>query len=857
MSLAPGIRLGPYEVVAPLGAGGMGEVWRARDTKLDREVALKFLPESFAREPERLARFQREAKVLASLNHTSIAAIYGFHEYDGYLFLAMELVPGEDLAVLLKKGSVPFSEAVDFARQIAEALEVAHEHGVVHRDLKPANIKLTPDGKVKVLDFGLAKALDPTAASGPGRDATMSPTITSLGTVAGVILGTAAYMSPEQARGRSVDKRADIWAFGCVLFEMLTGKIAFAGETISDTMAAVLTREPVWSALPPSVPARVRDLMERCLRKDPKDRLRDIGDARIELADPARWGPSPAPRPVAARSRLLPLAAAIAVVAALVAGAWFGRRSAHTEPPAFRPLTFGRGTVHSARFAPDEQTVIYGAAYEGRPLALFSTRIDGFESRPIDVPSADIAGMSKDGQMALLLGRHYEGSWLRVGTLAQVALAGGAPREILENVYDADISPDGKEFAVVVTDGDDQVLQYPIGKEIARSHGWIGQPRIAPDGKRIVYVDHRVWADDLGEIKIAGADGKIALVAPERQYTQGVCWSPDGRDVWFTHGDEIRGGVLSRVSPGDTPRVVLRSPTFLRLQDVSKDGHVLLLSDETRATVAGELAGDTSERVYSFWDNDQVAGISQDGSLFVGSNASVVQNGEYAVFFRRRDAPPVQLGMGLGAGLTPDGKFAFLANLTGSHATLTVQPIGPGPSRTIDFGGLMLEITPHQRVSCSSDGRRIAFVLAKPGGGSAMYVMDLDGGPPRKVSPEGAAGGIISPDGTRVMVSDRKRGFYVVSAAGSEPVTIEGVPRSDTPLAWSPDGRSILSSDRTLPPRIYRTEIVGGRRELVRELVSADPAGIVYGWLIMSPDGRFYLGRFRRMLTTVVYVTLG
>jgi Tol biopolymer transport system component len=857
MSVAPGARLGPYEIVAPLGAGGMGEVWRARDTKLDREVALKFLPESFAREPERLARFEREAKVLASLNHPGIAAIYGFHEHEGHHFLAMELVPGEDLAVLLKKGTLPFSEIVDIARQIAEALEVAHEHGVVHRDLKPANIKLTPNGKVKVLDFGLAKALDPLTTSGPGRDATMSPTITSLGTVAGVILGTAAYMSPEQARGRSVDKRADIWAFGCVLYEMLAGKLAFAGETISDTMAAVLTREPDWSAIPPTVPPRVRELMERCLRKDPRDRLRDIGDARIELTESARSGPAPALRVSAPRFRFLPLLAAIAVVAALAGGTWFGRRSAHTEPPSFRPLTFGRGAVHSARLAPDGQTVVYGAAYEGRPLALFSTRIDGFESRPIDVPSADIAGMSRDGQMALLLGRHYQGSWLRVGTLAQVALAGGAPREILEDVYDADISPNGKEFAVVVTDGDDQVLQYPIGKEIARSRGWISQPRIAPDGKRVAYVDHRVWADDLGEIKIAGADGKIALVAPERQYTQGLCWSPDGREVWFTNGDEIRGGVLLKVSPGDAPRVVLRSPTLLRLQDMSKDGHVLLLSDETRATVAGELAGDTSERIYSFWDNDQVSGISQDGTLFVGSNASVVVNGEYAVFFRRRDAPPVQLAMGLAAGLTPDGKFAFTTNLTGSHATLTVRPIGPGQSRTIDLGGLMLEVTARQRVTGSSDGRRIALALAKPGGGSAMYVMDLDGGPPRLVSPEGAISGIISPDGSRVVVSDAKRGCYVVPAAGGEPVPIEGVPKDDIPLAWSPDGRSILSGDRTLPPRIYRTELVGGRRELVRELVSADPAGIVYGWLILSPDGRFYLQRFRRMLTTVEYVTLG
>jgi eukaryotic-like serine/threonine-protein kinase len=306
MPITPGARLGSYEVIAPLGAGGMGEVWRARDTKLDREVALKFLPASFAEDAERLARFEREAKVLASLNHTSIAGIHGFHEHDGYRFLAMELVPGEDLAERLKRGPIPVAEALEYARQIAEALEVAHEQGIVHRDLKPANVRLTPDGKIKVLDFGLAKALESATTSGPGRDAAMSPTITSLGTVAGVILGTAAYMSPEQARGKTVDKRADIWAFGCVLYEMLTGTRPFDGETISDTLAAVLAREADWDALPSTVPAKIRELLQRCLEKDPKRRLRDIGDARIELESAL------ADRTASGRVRVVPTAEVVA-----------------------------------------------------------------------------------------------------------------------------------------------------------------------------------------------------------------------------------------------------------------------------------------------------------------------------------------------------------------------------------------------------------------------------------------------------------------------------------------------------------------------------------------------------------------
>ena len=283
MAITSGTDLLHYRLVEKIGQGGMGAVWRATDTTLGRDVAIKVLPEAFAADPERLARFEREAKLLASLNHPNIAGIYGLHESAGARFLAMELVPGEDLAERLTGGPVPAAESMRIAAQLAEALEAAHEQGVVHRDLKPANVKITPDGKVKVLDFGLAKALETAASLGSGRDPAASPTITSLGTMVGVVLGTAAYMSPEQARGKGVDKRADIWAFGCVLYEMLTGRRPFDGETISDTLASVLARDPDWSALPAATPAKVRELMQRCLEKDPKRRLRDIGDARIEL----------------------------------------------------------------------------------------------------------------------------------------------------------------------------------------------------------------------------------------------------------------------------------------------------------------------------------------------------------------------------------------------------------------------------------------------------------------------------------------------------------------------------------------------------------------------------------------------
>src|SRR5579863_9612411 len=282
MALAAGTKLGPYEIIGAIGAGGMGEVYRARDTQLGRDVAIKVLPANFVNDPERLSRFQREARMLAALNHPNIATIYGLEQTSGVACLVMELVPGETLAERVKAGPVPVEDALKIAAQIAEALEAAHEKSIIHRDLKPANVKVTPEGKIKVLDFGLAKAF---AGDATSEDIGNSPTLSMAATMQGVILGTAAYMSPEQARGKVVDKRTDIWAFGCVLYELLTGKPAFHGEDITDILAAVVRAEPDWSRLPASTPTKIRDLLRRCLQKDKTLRLRDAGDAHIEIVE--------------------------------------------------------------------------------------------------------------------------------------------------------------------------------------------------------------------------------------------------------------------------------------------------------------------------------------------------------------------------------------------------------------------------------------------------------------------------------------------------------------------------------------------------------------------------------------------
>jgi serine/threonine protein kinase len=399
MSLTSGTRLGTFEILGPLGAGGMGEVYRSRDTKLKREVAIKVLPAEWSQDSDRILRFRREAEVLATLNHPHIAQIYGLEESSGMVCLVLELVEGETLAERIQRGPVPIAEALEIARQIAEALEGAHERDIIHRDLKPANIKLTPDGKVKVLDFGLAKAMAPAGAE---VSASQSPTIVN-GSVAGVILGTAAYMSPEQCKGRDADLRSDVWSFGCVLYEMLTGNAAFDGETVVEILSATLRTDPDWSALPEATPASVRSLLKRCLQKDRKSRMRDIADARFQIEEaisepasltvavpPARKG----------RERMLWMAG-MAVL--MVAVAVLLLRRAPIDAPEMRleistPAASVAGFVSSFAISPDGRSLVYAASTAGKDQ-LWLRPLDSETAKPLaGTDSGTMPFWSPDGQ---------------------------------------------------------------------------------------------------------------------------------------------------------------------------------------------------------------------------------------------------------------------------------------------------------------------------------------------------------------------------------------------------------------------------------------------------------------------------
>ena len=439
MPLATGSRLGVYSILNPLGAGGMGEVYRAVDTRLGREVAIKGLPEEFSRDASRLARFEREARMLAALNHPSVAAIYGLEEAEGTQFIVMELVPGETLSEKIARQALPLGESLWIGRQIAEALEAAHERGIIHRDLKPANIKVTPEGRVKVLDLGLAKAFD-TKGTGSEPDASLSPTLVLEGTQPGVILGTAEFMSPEQARGKTVDKRTDIWAFGCVVYELLSGRRAFTGETVTDVLAAIITSEPDWEALPAETPPRIRDLLERCLQKDPNRRLRDVGDARIEFEEalaevgrpPSRPAFAAAPPPSVVPSR--PRAALVALSALLLFGVVWALVRGRRETPRPSPLPANSLAVLPFR---DLSGAVQGQLIGDGLVETVSARLVGLPGLQVVTPSAVAEAANKDSKIqpiARRLGANLllRGTFQRQGdririTYSVLNVASGAP----------------------------------------------------------------------------------------------------------------------------------------------------------------------------------------------------------------------------------------------------------------------------------------------------------------------------------------------------------------------------------------------------------------------------------------------
>jgi serine/threonine protein kinase len=822
-------------------------VYRAHDTKLARDVAIKVLPANFVNDPERLSRFQREARMLAALNHANIATIYGLEQSGGVTCLVMELVPGETLAERVKAGPLGIEEALKIAVQIAEALEAAHEKSIIHRDLKPANVKLTPEGKVKVLDFGLAKAF----AGDSGLDLSNAPTLTAMGTEEGRILGTPAYMSPEQARGKSVDKRTDIWAFGCVLYELLTGKVAFRGETVSDTLAAVLEREPDLQALPPATPAKIRDLLRRSLQKDCQDRLRDIGDARIEIGE-ALSAPPVAEPSVAAIPRRAGWRRAIlwGITSLLLAGIAVGfvsltRRPA--EPPVYHQVTFRRGTIRRSRFAPDGKTIYYSASFEGRGSQIYWTRSDSPESTALPFPNAVVHAVSSSGELAIGLRR---GSTV---TLAVVPLAGGAPREILEGPvpFDADWAPNSDSLVVIHNVGDRDRIEFPIGNVLydpgpGVSLGWV---RFSPRGDLIAFVESE------NSVNVVDLNGKHRVLSGGWGDAFGLAWNPVTGEIWFTAreaGGNSGGLVLYAVSLSGKQRVVAREPGFILLQDIAGDGRVLLRQSQGPAEMICLPPGSSKEVDLSWFDFSHGKGLSDDGKSILFDEGGIATGDKGGVYLRGTDgSPAVHLGEGYAVGLSPDGKWALAMDSRG----LVLLPVGVGQSRVLNTEGLEFH-----SAGWFPDGKRVLLSAAQHGRPPRLYVQEIEGGSPRPITPEGVEIGPVSPDGNTVMGRGPGPSVFLYPVSGGAPRAVPGVEPADQLIRWDAEGRKVFLARAEGPAglSIYRFDPASGQREIWKKLAPTDLTGLdnstEAGNLLLTPDGKVYSYTYVRGMSNLFVV---
>jgi eukaryotic-like serine/threonine-protein kinase len=828
--LSPGSKLGSYEVVAPLGAGGMGEVWRAHDTRLGRDVAVKVLPPALATDGAAGARFEREARAVAALAHPNVLSIFDFGREDGLAYAVMELLEGATLRETLVGRALSPRRAVEVAREIALGLGAAHERGIVHRDLKPENVFVTKDGRVKILDFGLAKETSPAGGSG-SQLATVDQQ-----TEPGTVLGTVGYMSPEQVRGLPVDARTDVFALGAILYEMLAGRRAFTGASSADTMSAILREDPpeLGGEARPVSPSLER-VVRRCLEKSPDQRFRSAADVAFALDAISvstaieRTAAVEAPR---TRRRLISTALALALAAAVAGAFVLGRRTGGRPAPRFRRLTFQRGFVSNARFAPDGATVVYTAGWEGEPWKTYSTRVDAKSARSLDLPPSTVTSISKSGEIALLL------RTMRVrlnGTLATAPLAGGAPRPLAENVSTAAFLPDGSLAASRCTPAA-CTLEVPLGRAVYSTQANIGALAPSPDGKTIALLE---W--DSGEGKVRTIDlssGKPrTLVAGLAAIAPGLVWR--GGEIWYGGTPHTTTPAIWAVDARGRSRRVLQVPTAVNFMDIAADGRVLMNSTTWRTALMVGTSERPAEADLSWMDWSTVKDISTDGRSVLFDETREAAGRENGVWIRTTDgAPAVRLGDGIALSLSPDGKqaLALLSHL--NPPELAVWPTGPGTPLSIkpESGLLFLggRFFP--------DGKRILVVAHAEGKPPRLYTLDLPSGKPHAFTEEVLSGWAISPDGAFVAggTLDGKLALFPVS--GGAPRIVPGLSSSVTVPRFTADGRSLYAYTRgEFPLRVLEVDVQTGAQKVWKELLPSDLSGVTaLTSFQVTPDGRSY-----------------
>ena len=863
MGLVNGTRLGPYEVRAFIGAGGMADVYRAWDTRLQREVAVKVVGGPLSADGGFLSRLEQEARLAGSLNHPNIVSVYDVGVHDGSPYVVTELLQGETLRQRLAKGAVPLSSALEWAVQMAQGLAAAHEHGIVHRDLKPENVFLTRSGQLKLLDFGIAKAM-PAVTESRGL-LELEPTLSPAGsaTSTGVVLGTPGYMSPEQVRAEPADDRSDIFSLGAMLYELLSGQRPFRGS-VMESGYAVLHLDP--PALPASIPAPVANLVNRCLAKDPEQRFETARDLAfsLEALRTVSWpvagvGDSAAAPPRRGPSRMF--WPAVAVLMTLLASA-LGIRALRSaaEQPTVKQLTFRRGSILAARFAPDGRTVHFSAAWSGGVPQVYSTTVDSTEIRPLGVGAAQLLSVSRGGELALSLQptnlTSFDGFR---GTLARVPPLGGTPREMATEVEYADWAPDGERLAVARRDQTHSWLEFPIGQVRFESTGWISHPRVSPSGELLAFINHPSPTDSAGEVLVIGRTGKPEAWSAGLRFDDvlGLAWKPRGDELLVSGARPGELDTLWSLRRGSGPRVLYRSAGNLLLNDVSQDGRVLVTGRDWRQELELFHLGDKTPTSLEWLDWASVRGLSDDGAAVLSTESGVGGGDEGEIFLWNPSQPaPVKLGPGQALDLSSDGKSA-LAIRADNRARLRLLPTGPGAQRLIDVPGL-------DRIWGARffpDGKRWALCGRAHGTSEdRIWVFEFEGTKLRPISPPiGCSISLAVSRDQRWVAANGPDGVitaYPLDAA--EPVRADALGASNRIMGWLKDG-SLLAFDRfSVPTPVRRFEPGSRTSSLYTTLTPAHPTGVpvVLGARV-TPDGRTFAFHYRRMSGTLYVLDWG
>jgi eukaryotic-like serine/threonine-protein kinase len=832
--------LGNYEVLDKLGEGGMGEVWRARDNRLNRMVAVKMLPRDMAGDPARRARFEQEARALGALNHPNIVTVYDVGEDGGRAYIVSELVEGESLRAMLDGGPLPAQKAIDIGGQIAEGMAAAHTLGIVHRDLKPENVMVTRAGQVKVLDFGLAKQ-SPIAVG--EHTATMAMPVSE----PGLVMGTVGYMSPEQVRAEPVDARSDIFSFGCILYEMLAGRRAFQAPTAVETMHAILKADPLeFEAGSTHIRPALISIVRRCLEKRPEQRFQSAADLAFALRSIDIIGAAPVPR----KQRLWPAAAALAIALALVAfGLLLRERARPREGPQFQRITFHKGHVTSARFVPHSRNVLYEASWEGGPSHVYLTVPGSPESRDLLMPpDSQLLSVSANQDIAFLAAPFNYGIG---GRLMRGSLSGAQMRPLLDGVIAADWAPDGSSLAVLRRANAVNRLEYPIGTVLADN---IARPRsmirVSPEGDRVAYTRlFRGRAIELMVVDRAGKQTSLGAISGQNTTDESsdLCWTPKGDQIWFRSFDPAEPGTVYAVDLHGKRRMAAILPSRVKLYDIARNGDALLSTGSSQLGILGMAPGATAERDLSCLDSGRLAGISDDGQVIAANITGESGGPKGSIYARRTDGSPAfRVADGHAYRLSPDGNWVsgYTLNRDGSRRFLLL-PTGPGEESDIHVPGLQLGI-----VFGWLDGDRRYLVFGHLTGKKwQCFAWDAVKGTAQAVCPEGVPDSLsyfVSPDRKQVLTPGPGSSWFVYPADGGTARKVHGIAPNEVPIGWRQDSRSVYVQTRrddaaSLPVSIVDTAT--GARSPWKVIHPSQPV-LEARDLWITPDGRAYAYNF-------------